>query len=177
MQFASRFPSLKQLSSVYAVVVVFVYAFSITRFLWRVPSMINSLTVGQIGVIFSYTVVVNLIESLIVIAIPIGLSLILPRKWFFEQFIAKGVLFVSLLLGYFLYVSQFINTEQDFPYSYFRILPFVVIAILVLVFILARIKLLAIFLEWFADKLEVFLILSVPLSAIALIVILFRNIF
>ena len=119
----------------------------------------------------------KLIESLILVALPIGLSLILPSKWFFEQFIAKSVLLISLLLGYFLYISQFINTEEDFPYSYFRILPFVFLLILVLVFVLPYIKPLAKFLEWTADKLEVFLIISIPLSLITLIVVLFRNIF
>lgn len=177
VQFASRFPSQKQLASVYAIAVVFVYAFSIIRFFWRVPSLINSLTVGQIGVMFSYMIVTNLIESLILVAIPIFLSLVLPQKWFFEQFIAKGVLFLSLFLGYFLYVSQFINTEQDFPYPYFKILPVIILGILILVFILPRIKAIATFLEWIADKLEVFLIISIPISVIALIVILIRNIF
>ena len=177
MQFASRFPSPKQLASVYSKAVVFVYAFSMIRSFWRAPSLLNSLTAGKIGVMFSYMIVTNLIESLILVAIPITFSLILPRKWFFEQFIAKGVLLLSLLLGYFLYVSQFINTEQDFPYSYFRILPIVFLVILALVFILSYIQPLTKFLEWLADKLEVFLILSIPVSAIALVVVLVRNIF
>lgn len=177
MQFASRFPSQKQLTSVYAIAVVFVYAFSIVRFFWRLPSLLNSLTMGQIGVMFSYMIVTNLIESLILVVLPIGFSLILPRKWFFEQFTAKGALFLLLLLGYFLYVSQFINTEQDFPYEYFRILPIVFLIILVLVFILSRIKFLETILEWIADKLEVFLIISIPISVMALLVVLIRNLF
>lgn len=177
MQFANRFPSFKQFTSVYAVVVFFVYTFSIIRFFWRIPSFINSLTIGQVLVILSYMLVVNLIESLIIVMMPVTLSLILPRTWFFDQFVAKGVLLVSLLLGYFLYVSQFINIEQDFPYPYFRILPFIFFAILTLVFILPRLKFLATLLESIADRLEVFLIISIPFSLVALIVVLVRNIY
>ena len=92
MNVASRIPSLKQLAPVYSVIVVAVYGFSMVRFFWRVPSLINYSTVGQVAVIFSYTAVVNLLESLIILLAPIALSMILPGKWFFDQFIAKGVL-------------------------------------------------------------------------------------
>lgn len=174
---ASRFPSLRQLAPVYSVIVVAIYGFSIIRFFWRIPSLINYSTVGQVGVIFSYMVVVNLIESLMIICAPIALSMILPGKWFFEQFVAKGILLVSLVLGYFGYISSHINTEEDFPYLLFRWAPLVLALILVLVFLLARIKFLTKILEWVAEQLQVFLLLSLPMSAIALVVVLIRNIF
>jgi hypothetical protein len=174
---ASRFPSLKQLAPVYSVGVVAVYGFSIMNFLWRVPSLINYSTMGQVGVIFSYMIVVNLIESLMIVFMPIVLSVILPGKWFFEQFVTKGVLLVSLGLGYFGYISSHINTEEDFPYPLFKLAPFVAVVILALVFLLARIKFVQKSLEWVAEQLEVFLFLSIPLSAIALVVVLIRNIF
>ncbi len=177
MNVASRIPSLKQLAPVYSVIVVAVYGFSMVRFFWRVPSLINYSTVGQVAVIFSYTAVVNLFESLIILLAPILLSMILPRKWFFDQFIAKGVLLVSLGLGYFGYISSHINTEEDFPYLLVKWSPLVFIAILALVFPLSRIKLLTRLLEWIAEQLEVFLLISLPVSAIALVVVLIRNIF
>jgi len=174
---ASRFPSLKQLAPVYSVIVVAIYGFSIVRFFWRVPSLINYSTIGQVAVIFSYTAVVNLIESLMIVCVPILFSMMLPGKWFFDQFVAKGVLLVSLGLGYLGYISSHINTEEDFPYPLFKWSPLVFILILVLVFLLARIKFLARLLEWIAEQLEVFLLLSLPISAIALVVVLIRNIF
>lgn len=177
MNFASRLPSLKQLAPVYSVVVVIVYGYSIVKFLWRVPSLINYSTVGQVGVTFSYMLVFNLIESLLIISIPVALSVILPRKWFFEHFVAKGVLLVSLGLGYEAYVASHINTSEPFPYLFFKWAPLVLILILALVFLLARIKLLSRFLGWIAEQLEVFLFISIPLSVIALAVVLFRNIF
>ena len=177
MKVASRFPSLKQVAPVYSVIVVAIYGFSIIRFFWRVPSLINYSTVGQVGVIFSYMVVVNLIESLMIMCAPIALSMMLPGKWFFEQFVAKGVLLVSMVLGYFGYISSHINTEEDFPYPLFKWAPLVFVVILVLVFLLARIKFLTKILEWVAEQLEVFLLLSLPISVIALVVVLIRNIF
>lgn len=177
MSFARRFPSLSQLAPVYSVIVVFIYGFSMVKFFWRVPSLINYSTPGQVGVILSYMLVVNFLESLIIILAPIVLSLVLPGKWFFEQFVAKGVLLVSMGLGYALFIASHINPNESFPYSYFRLAPLVFIPILVLVFLLARIKLVSKFLEWVSEQLEVFLFISVPLSAIALVVVLVRNIF
>lgn len=177
MNFSSRFPSLKQLAQVYSVVVVVVYGFSMVRFFWRVPSLINYSTSGQIGVILSYMLIVNLIESLMIVSAPVVLSVILPGKWFFDQFVTKGVLLVSLALGYAGYIASHINTEEPFPYPLFRWAPLVFILILALVFLLARVKFVAKFLEWASEQLEVFLVVSIPLTAIALIVVLVRNIF
>jgi hypothetical protein len=142
-----------------------------------VPSLINYSTVGQVVAVFSYMLVVNLIESLLIVLAPVLLSVLLPRKWFFEQFVAMGVLLVSLGLAYEAYIASHINTSEAFPYAYFKWAPVVLILILVLAFLLARIKLVSRFLEWAAAQLEVFLVLSIPLSAVALVVVLFRNIF
>ncbi len=177
MNVASRIPSLKQLAPVYSVIVVVIYGFSMQRFFWRVPSLINYSTIGQVGVIFSYMAVVNLLESLIIVFVPIAFSVILPGKWFFEQFVAKSILLVSLGLGYLGYISSHINTEEEFPYPLFKWAPLVFILILALVFLLARIKFLTKILEWLAEQLEVFLLLSLPISAMALVVVLIRNIF
>ena len=84
---------------------------------------------------------------------------------------------MSLGLGYFGYISSHINTEEDFPYLLVKWSPLVFVAILALVFPLSRIKLLARLLEWIAEQLEVFLLISLPVSAIALVVVLIRNIF
>lgn len=177
MRFLSRFPSIKQLAPVYSVIVIVVYGFSMIRFFWRVPSLANYSTIGQIGVVFSYMLTVNLIESLILISAPILLSLFLPSKWFFEQFVVKGVLLVSMGLGYAYYITGHINTEEPFPYELFRLSPVVLAVILLLVFLLARVNFLKRFLEWLAEQLQVFLLLSIPLSLIAVVVVLLRNIF
>lgn len=177
MNFSKRFPSLKQLAPVYSVIVIVVYGFSLIRFFWRVPSLINYSTVGQVGVIFSYMVAVNLIESLMIICAPILLSLFLPSKWFYDQFVARGVLLVSLGLGYAGYIASHINTVDPFPYILFRWSPAVFIAILLLVFLLAQISFLRRSLEWLAEQLEVFLLISIPLSLVSVVVLLLRNIF
>ena len=170
------FPSLKQLAPVYSVAVVIIYGWSILRFFWRLPSFLNYATAGEIGVIFSYLMTVNLLESLAVVSGPVVLSLILPQKWFFERFVTKSVLLVSLGLGYMVYIESHINTDEPFPYTLFRWAPLVFLLIFVLVFLLDRITFLTKILEVISDRLEVFLYISIPVSAVSFLVVLVRNI-
>ncbi len=177
MNFSRRFPSLKQLSSVYSVAVVIIYGWSIVRFFWRVPSFIYYSTVGEIGMIFSYLITVNLLESLLVVSVPVVLSLILPSKWFFERFVARGVLLVLLGLGYMMYIGSHNNINEPFPYTLFRWSPLAFLLILIPVFFVDRINFLARFLEIVSDRLEVFLLISIPVSVISFVVVLIRNVF
>ena len=177
VNFSKRFPSLKQLSSVYSVAVVIIYGWSIIRFFWRLPSFIYYSTVGEIGVIFSYSITVNLLESLLVVSVPVVLSLILRSKWFFERFVARGVLLVLLGLGYMMYIGSHNNINEPFPYTLFRWAPLALLLILVLVFFMDRIKFLTRILEIVSDRLEVFLLISIPVSVISFMVVLIRNVF
>lgn len=176
MNFIKRFPSLKQLAPVYSVTVVIIYGWSILRFFWRLPSLLNYSTVAEIGVILSYLITVNLLESFAVVSIPVILSLILPQKWFFERFVTKSVLLVLAGLGYMMYIASHINAVEPFPYTLFQWAPFVFLLILAVVFILDRIPFLARILEELSDRFVVFLFISIPVSIVSFIVVLFRNI-
>ena len=177
MNFSKRFPSLNQLVPVYAVTVVIIYSWSLLRFFWRLPSLINYSTAGEIGAIFSYLITVNLLESLAVVSMPVLFSLVLPQKWFFERFVTKGILLISLGLGYMVYVASHINTDEPFPYTLFRWGPLVFLLVIVLVFLLDRITFLTRILEGISDRFTVFLLISIPVSAISVLTVLIRNIF
>ncbi len=176
MNLASRFPSLKQLAPVYSVAVAIIYGWSIIRFFWRIPSLINYSTTSELGVIFSYLITVNLIESIAVVLMPVILGLILPQKWFLERFVTKSVLLVSMGLGYMMYVASHINTNEPFPYTLFPWMPVVFPLILALVFLLDQIIFLRKILEDISDRFVVFLFISLPVSVVCILVVLFRNI-
>ncbi len=146
-------------------------------FFGELPSLLNYSTAGEIGVIFSYLITVNFLESLAVVSVPVMLSLILPSKWFFERFVTKSVLLISLGLGYMIYVASHINAEEPFPYTLFQWMLIVFPLILALVFLLDRITFLTRILEDIADRFVVFLFISIPVSAVSILVVLVRNIF
>ncbi len=177
MNLKNRIPSLAQIAPVYAIAVVILYAWSLMRFSWRAPSFINYSTYGEIFVIFSYLMSIDFIESLIVIAGPIILSIVLPQKWFHEGFIAKGVLLVSMGLGYVAYISEKVVPELPFPYTLFKWSPVVLFLILTLAILLGQVKFISKILEDLSDRFVIFLYISIPISVTCAIVVLLRNIF
>jgi hypothetical protein len=176
VNFKKRFPSVDQLMPVYAVIVTVVYAWSLLKFFWRLPSFLYSSTAGEIVVTYAYLNVVNFLESVVILLIPVALSFVLPDKWFYDRFTSKSVLLVSLLLGYLVYLARHIIVEQPFPYTLMKWSPFFGLLILVLVFLLDRIILLSKIAESLANRLVVFLYVFIPVSLISLLVVLFRNV-
>jgi len=176
MNFTKRIPSLTQLAPVYAVAVTMIYSWSLLRFSWRLPSFLKYSTNGEIGVIFAYLMVINLLESLVVVLVPIILSVILPQKWFYDRFVTKGVFLVSMGLGYLIYIAEKIVPEMPFPYTLIKWAPVFFLLILLLVLLLDQIKFLQRIVDDISDRFVVFLYVSIPVSAISLMVVLIRNI-
>jgi hypothetical protein len=160
---------------VYAVIVVMIYPWSLLHFFWRLPSWVYFSTLGEIAVIFAYMVVVNLVESILVLLAPILLSIILPQKWFYDRFITKGTLLILLGLGYLIYFNDHLTVES-FPLQLVYWTPVVGIVILGLVFLLDRIGFLNKVLGELTNRLIVFLYISIPISLISLLTVLVRNI-
>ena len=121
--------------------------------------------------------VVNLIESALVLLAPVLLSVILPKKWFFERFITKGALLLSLGLGYVMYFDNHLNYQSPFPLTLVYQTPIILAAIIVLVFLVDWLGILDKILLDLSDRLIVFLYISIPVSLISFLVVLIRNIF
>lgn len=177
MNFAQKIPKLAQIAPVYAVAVAMIYPWSISRFFWRLPSWLYYSSAGEIAVIFAYMMVVNLIESALVLLAPVFLSVVLPKKWFFDSFVTKGALLLSLSLGYVMYFDNQLNYQVPFPLELVYQTPIIVAVIFALVFLLDWLGFLRKILLDLSDRLIVFLYISIPVSLISLLVVLVRNIF
>lgn len=177
MSITKRIPSIEKILPVYAVIAVVIYTWSIFQYFWNAPSWILYSTIGEFITIYAYMVVVNFIESLLILLVPVLMSIILPAKWFYTRFESKGVLLVSLGLGYLLYLNQNLYGLDYFPLELVSWMPVVAIAILVLVFALDRIDFLCKILLEIANRLVVFLYILIPISLISLSIVLIRNIF
>lgn len=177
MNFVQKIPKLAQIAPVYAVAVAMIYPWSISRFFWRLPSWLYYSSAGEIAVIFAYMMVVNLIESALVLLAPVFLSVILPKKWFFEKFVTKGALLLSLSLGYVMYFDNRLNYQSPFPLGLVYQTPIIIAVLFALVFLVDWIGVLDKILIDLSDRLIVFLYISIPVSLISLLVVLVRNIF
>jgi hypothetical protein len=173
----NKLPNRKQIAPVYATAVVIIYAWSLLHFFWRIPSWLYFSTAGEIAVMLAYLFTVNFIESALTVLAPILLSAILPRKWFLDRFVSKGMLLVGLGLGYLLYFDWKIQVDASFPYGLAKWMPLVAVPILLLIFLLDRVKFVSRILEELGDRLTIFLYIFIPLTAISLLTVLARNLF
>jgi hypothetical protein len=120
-------------------------------------------------------VVVNLLESVLVLLVPILMSIILPQKWFYDQFKTKSISLVLLGLGYLIYLDKKLYADFPFPLPLVRWIPVAGVAILLLVFLIDRVGFLRRVLDELANRLTIFLYISIPISVVSLLVILIRN--
>ena len=172
-----RFPPLTQITSVYAIIVLVIYTWTILWSFWKLPSWLNFLSFGEILTIYAYSLTTNLLESLLVLCLPLGLSLILPRKWFSEAFVTCGTVVALLNLGYVAFILIQSQSLDNYPVNIVRLVPVIFLASLILSFLIGKVKFLVKAIDFFAEQATVFLYITIPLSLISLMVVLARLIF
>lgn len=176
MRIIGKIPDFEEIVPVYAVIVMMVYPWTLTRFFWKLSSWVLFAPVGDLAAIFSYMVVVNLLESLLVLLVLIVASLILPQKLFYDRFRTRSVSLVLLGLGYLIYLNTKFQAGLAYPMDLIRWIPVAIVVILALVFLVDRVGFLRAALEELASRLTIFLYISIPVSIISLLVVLVRNV-
>ena len=176
LSITEKIPKLQDIAPVYAVIVMMIYPWTLTRFFWKLSSWILFASVGDLAALFAYMVVVNFLESILVLLVPLVMSIILPQKWFHDRFKTRSISLVLLGLGYLIYLNKNLHADSPFPLALVRWIPIDVVAILMLVFLIDQVSFLRRVLEELANRLTIFLYISIPVSVIALLVVLIRNI-
>jgi hypothetical protein len=173
----SKIPRLEQIAPVYAVIVMIVYPWTLTRYFWKLSSWLLFASVGDLVGFFAYMVFVNLIESILILLVPIAFSIILPRRWFYDHFVTRSVALVVLGLGFLIYLNRNLHADSVFPLTLVRGIPLAAVGILALTFMVDQVGFIRRILAEVANRLTVFLYISIPVSAIAFLIVLVRNIF
>ena len=175
MLIKNKLPRLAQVYPVYAIIVILTYGWTIYWALWKLPSWLDFLPLGEIGAIFCYLMTTNLIESLLMLIGVLIISLILPQKWFRDLFISRGsVLAASVLIPIMVFEYHF-----DKPADYYSKLPLLLLIMFliacVFVFLAGWIGIIRKVVEVFAENAVIFLFISLPVSVLSLIVVIVRN--
>lgn len=173
--FTDHLPSVRQLTAVYGVVLLMVYGWSIYWYLWKLPSWLFFMTLGELLVIFSYAMVVNFIESILVLLLPVLVGMLLPISWFNEKFVARGVALVIMLLVALMKYLNIITVLQDFPPDLPRMILIVLVVIAFTVFVVGRINTLRKVMEEIANRALIFIYIFPPISGISILVVLISN--
>lgn len=171
----NRFPSLQENLQVYAVIVAFLYTWTILWLFWELPSWLNFLTVGEVLPVFAYALATNFLESLLVLA---GLNLVcffLPQDWFHTSFVPRSFLLVGFGLGYLMVFISLFRKEAEHPTG--LLVGSLVIFLLLIPFsmLFGRIPIVKNLAESISDRLTIFVYLLVPLSLLSILFIVLRN--
>jgi hypothetical protein len=122
-------------------------------------------------------VTVNFMESLLVLAGVLVLCVVLPRRWFYDRFVSRGLLLVIFTLGFFIYLGGKMQPEMPFPWALIRQLPLIFLLIIALVLLLDKVGFLRKILTGTANRFIVFLYFSIPISILSVVVVALRNVF
>lgn len=173
-----RLPSWAQIIAVYSVIAIIIYTWTLFWFFWKVPSWLFFLHAGEILTALAYSLTVNFAESLVVLCGPLFLSLVLPRRWFHDVFMARGTAFSIAGLGYLILLANQFTDKNAYPTLWLQAWTVLLAAIIIaaLAYLGGRIALLRKILEVVADRFSIFAYILVPLSMVSLLVVLFRSV-
>lgn len=152
------------------------YSWTMVWFFWKLPAWLFYLNGGEILSAGAYALVLNLLESVAALCLLVLVSLILPRRWFYDSFVARGTALAIAGLSFVMYVSFHFQTTEDYESGYLKPWSLLVALVIVLLVVLLsnRIAMVRKDLEILADRATVLLYVYMPLSIVALLVVLVR---
>jgi len=170
----NKIPPFHEILALYATIVFLIYGWATITFFWKVPSWLYFLGLEEIAGILSYTFASSLLECTIILFIFLFASLVLPSKWLYNKFAVRGSLMVYALT--FWVVLFTLNSLIQLP-STGDVITFSIGVLLtsVLAMILAdRSSVVQRLIITVGNRLTVFLYLWLPLSLIAILVVVLR---
>lgn len=156
-------------------IVLLVYGWTVYWIAWKFPSWIFYLTTSEILWIICYALVVNLLESLILIFGVLVLGFLVPKAWLADRFGPVGTLLSILMAGVLMYFSQPIQLAERFSYAPLIQMGISFLAAFALATLLSRYRPVAAFLELLADRAKIFLYILLPISLVSLVIVILRN--
>jgi hypothetical protein len=172
-----RFPTLSAILPVYAVIAVPIYGWTITSWLWKLPSWLNFLTPGEITAIFFYAILTAFVESLLICILLLLLCFLLPSQLFRDRFVVRGTwLTIGLtvsILGNGIWRGMTRFTYAEISLTVWSMLS--LILIIVLTFLSTKVRFMTLIADWISDRLMIFLYLLIPLSILSILVVVVRN--
>jgi hypothetical protein len=175
-----RLPDPQAILQVYAVIAVMLAGWTITAFLWKLSAWLLLLNLGEIFTVFSYSMVEDLIESLLVLLFLLTMSGLLPARMLQNDFAVRGTI---LSVGMIAALMSFVGLHMRFGIETGLKLLLGPLAVLLLTAILLSFppkfrftRLLHSVALWLSDHMLVFLYILIPLFVIFLVYVIIRNI-
>jgi hypothetical protein len=172
----NRLPKPQAIVQVYAVIAFMLSAWTITAFVWKLSTWMLFLNLGEIFTIFSYAMLTNLLEGLLVLLIFLVIGALLPPRFLRDDFIVRGtILSVGLIGALMAYMGVYMKLGLE---NKVQILagPLVVLALMIwLLTFSAKFHWLRAAAAWLSDHLTIFLFILLPLYLILSGYVIIRN--
>ncbi len=171
-----RLPALSDVLSVAGLVTLIAYSWTLLGAFNKLPSWILIFSVSELAGIFAYALLVSLLDSVLVMMATLLIGFLMPPQWICRDFIAKGGILVIIFMGS---PVLFHFMGQNFYEVSNAILFLVIILVLVFaacLFLLLRVPLFRRGICFLVERSRIFLYIYLPLSALALLIVIIRNI-
>jgi hypothetical protein len=180
--FRNRLPDRKQFIPVISTIVFIVFTWTIYHALYQIPGWLYYMTIPGILSLMAYILGFALLESLMVSALLVLYCIILPPRWFKDNFAAQGFLLsVVLALTAYLLRTGFEKIQKLDNWQLVAIPVGILLGIALLspllAYILDRIPKLKDWLEIVANRITIFSYIYIPLGIAGWLVVFVRNLF
>ena len=172
-----RIPDKRNIVTVFAVAMFLVYTWTLYTSFWKLPSWLFFLQVGEILSIYAYAFVLNFVESLLLLFIVLLPAILLPRPWWTETFISRGFALILIVLGSAaLHMSLYRTPDSRAVFVSGQVTWWIGTSLIavILTWIVGKVNWVRSGLESLADRFVVFLYVYLPLTALALLIVLVR---
>jgi hypothetical protein len=172
-----KLPSLNKLAPVFGVISLFVYSWTLLWFFWKLNGWLVYLNLEEIGVILIYALATNLLESLVVLGVPVLIGILLPARLYMDQFIARSTAWLLPGLSYLVFAAFQFEGRSKFHQSLI-VQAGIPVVFFMAIFIYATVKWQTArkLFEGIADRSTIFIYFFLPISVISLVIVIVRNI-
>lgn len=174
---STRIPEKRNIVTVFAVAMFLVYTWTLFISFWKLPSWLFFLRLGEIVSIYAYAFLVNFFESVLLLLLVLLPTILLPRHWWKDVFIPRAFVLILVILGSaVLHMTLYRTPDTRDVFVTGQLswwLGTLVIAI-VLTWLAGKVAWLRRGLENVADRFVVFLYIYLPLTLLALFLVLAR---
>jgi hypothetical protein len=171
-----RLPDRQAIFQVYAVIAILFAGWTITAFLWKLSAWLLLLNMGELVTVFSYAMAANFVESLIVLLCILAAAALLPVQFLRDDFVVRGTI---LSLGMVGALIAFVGGHMRFGLDSGLLLLIAPLSVLFLMGLLliqsSQPGVVRSAVLWLADRLTVFLLILLPLFALASAYVIVRN--
>jgi hypothetical protein len=161
--------------AVFGVVVFVCYSWTLLGFLNKLSSFLLYFTLGEIASILAFMMAFALLESLVITAILVLLSAVLPSAWLREDFAFKGFIIVLIAAATSVLFQNLLETNFPHPLvlALFILIP-VGLAVALITVLRSRPKVYKL-VNSIQDRVLIMLFIYVPLGVLSLMFVLYRN--